>query len=112
MKSSVKIGNLIRKTGMTDKQLVLPMFEQQINRAHMRHETIHQVKGESIDAIMLIGSKLFYDKVVSAVLSDSDSEERRLAYVAMTRARHLVVVAVPQTHAAKQEATWRGWGFI
>ncbi|MBT7065145.1 MAG: ATP-dependent helicase [Verrucomicrobia bacterium] len=111
VKSPVKLGHTIKKTGMDTKQMTLPLFEQQAADPAMRHETIHQVKGESIDAIMLIGSKPFYDKVVKAALSNSESEERRLAYVAMTRARHLVVVAVPQNHYAKQKAVWQEWGF-
>lgn len=43
--------------------------------------------------------------------SGENSEDRRLAYVAMTRARHLLVIGLPKTHFENHVETWKGWGF-
>jgi ATP-dependent exoDNAse (exonuclease V) beta subunit len=69
------------------------------------------VKGESIDAVLVLGSTKFWNSVVESVVSRDNSEDRRLAYVAMTRARHLLVVGLPASHFDKYVAEWTGWGF-
>lgn len=48
---------------------------------------------------------------MSAVLSCSDSEDRRLAYVAMSRARDLLVLSLPESHIKKHSKSWTQWGF-
>ena len=77
----------------------------------MRQDTIHQVKGESIDAVLVIGSTKFWNSVMAAVRNGDNTEDRRLAYVAMTRARHLLVVGLPKRHYDKHLKTWVEWGF-
>ena len=77
----------------------------------MRQDTIHQVKGESIDAVLVIGSTKFWNSVLAAVRCGDNTEDRWLAYVAMTRARHLLVVALPKGHYDKHSKTWVEWGF-
>jgi DNA helicase-2/ATP-dependent DNA helicase PcrA len=68
-------------------------------------DTIHKAKGQSIDAVMLVAEKPSEDwhtsnaAAWSAGLAASKpaeiSEEIRLAYVALTRARQLFVLALP-----------------
>ena len=87
------------------------MFEEQKLFPNIRHETIHQVKGESIGAVLVIGSAKFWNSVVEAVVSGTNNEDRRLAYVAMTRARDLLVLSVPSNHFDKHIDRWRAWGF-
>lgn len=101
----------IKKTGLDDRQLKLPLFETQTLFPSIRQETIHQVKGESIDAVLVLGSPDFWNSVVSAVVAGRNSEDRRLAYVAMTRARHLLVVGLPASHFDKYVEKWTEWGF-
>ena len=48
---------------------------------------------------------------MAAVRSGDNTEDRRLAYVAMTRARHLLVVGLPKGHYDKHSETWVEWGF-
>jgi superfamily I DNA/RNA helicase len=90
---------------------LLPLFEEQKLFPNIRHETIHQVKGESIGAVLVIGSSKFWNSVVTAVQSGINSEDRRLAYVAMTRAKDLLVLSLPSSHYDKHVERWRGWGF-
>lgn len=106
-----QLGYTIKKTGLVGDQLTLPLFTPHKLFPPIRQETIHQVKGESIDGVLVIGSSRFFNSVVKAVKEDTSEEERRLAYVAMTRARHLLVVGLPKAHFDANESLWNSWGF-
>jgi superfamily I DNA/RNA helicase len=106
-----KLGHKIRKTGLDKRQLALPLFQSQALFPSIRQETIHQVKGESIDAVLVLGSTKFFNSVVAAIEAGENTEERRLAYVAMTRARHALVVGLPAAHFDKHAGKWTSWGF-
>ena len=106
-----KLGQKIRKTGLDHQQLALPLFQPQTLFPLIRQETIHQVKGESIDAVLVLGSTKFFNAVVTAIEGGENTEERRLAYVAMTRARHALVVGLPASHFDKYADKWISWGF-
>lgn len=107
----VSLPRHIKSTGLPAEQKELPLFESTREHPTIRQDTIHQVKGESIDAVLVVGSKKFWDSVVAAVKKGNNNEDRRLAYVAMTRARHLLTVALPQSHFNKHRQTWVDWGF-
>jgi len=111
VKGEVKLGSHIRKTGLRNDQLALPLFKAQKDFPAVRQDTIHQVKGESIDSVLVIGSTRFWNSVVKAVDDGVSSEDRRLAYVAMTRARHQLIVGLPRGHFDKHAKTWTSWGF-
>ena len=111
LQCDAKLGHHIKATGLSAAQKALPLFESVHEFPEVRQDTIHQVKGESIDAVLVIGSPKFWNSVVRAVGSGENTEERRLAYVAMTRARHLLVVALPKGHYDKHSKTWVDWGF-
>jgi superfamily I DNA/RNA helicase len=105
------LGHKIRTTGLSTAQKALPLFEAVHEFPRVRQDTIHQVKGESIDAVLVIAGTRFWNSVVAAVREGANTEERRLAYVAMTRARHLLVVGLPKGHYDKHLETWVEWGF-
>ena len=105
------LGHKINKRGLSDDQLSLPLFEAVNEFPKIRTETIHQVKGESIDAVMTVGSTKFWNSVVDAIQKDKNMEERRLAYVAMTRARHFLFVPLPENHFNNYSGLWESWGF-
>ncbi len=106
----IKLGQKIKKSG-TAEQLRLPVFAPETLFPPIRQETIHQVKGESIDAVLFLGSPKFFNSVVSSIDSNENTEDRRLAYVAMTRARHLLLIGLPATHYDSHAAKWLQWGF-
>jgi superfamily I DNA/RNA helicase len=56
-----------------------------------RVDTVHQVKGESIGAVLYLAT----DTHARALVSGIDSENGRIGYVALTRARDLFWFAVP-----------------
>jgi superfamily I DNA/RNA helicase len=66
---------------------------------------------ESIGAVLAIGGAKFWNSVATAVVSGINNEDRRLAYVAMTRAKDLLVLSLPSDHFDKHIERWRGWGF-
>ena len=109
--SNSTLGRHIKATGLSAAQKALPLFESVQDFPNARQDTIHQVKGESIDAVLVIAGTKFWNSVVGAVQRDDNTEERRLAYVAMTRARHLLVVGLPKGHYDKHSQTWVEWGF-
>ena len=92
LQCDAKLGQHIKATGLSAAQKALPLFESAPEFPEVRQDTIHQVKGESIDAVLVIGSTKFWNSVMAAVQSGDNTEDRRLAYVAMTRARHRVWV--------------------
>ncbi len=90
------------------------MFEVQALFPAIRQDTIHQVKGKKHRCRWLVlgSTKFFWNSVVASVVEEEEnSEDRRLAYVAMTRARHLLVVALPASHFDNHAQKWRDWGF-
>ena len=111
LRCDVKLGQHIKATGLSVAQKALPLFESVNEFPEVRQDTIHQVKGESIDGVLVIGSTKFWNSVMAAVRSGDNTEDRRLAYVAMSRARHLLVVGLPKGHYDKHSKTWVEWGF-
>ncbi len=107
----VKLGHHIKATGLSAAEKALPLFESAQEFPEVRQDTIHQVKGESMDAVLVVAGTRFWSSVVAAVQRGDNTEDRRLAYVAMTRARHLLVVALPKGHYDKHLKTWLEWGF-
>ena len=106
-----KLGTQIRRNGLSEYYLRLPLFEESGDPVAIRKSTIHQVKGESIDSVLVIGSEQFWNSVVKSVVTKKPKEDRRLAYVAMTRTRHQLVVGLLANHFDKHKNTWIDWGF-
>ena len=111
LQCDAKLGHHIKTTGLSTAQKALPLFESVHEFPKVRQDTIHQVKGESIDAVLVIGTAKFWNSVMAAVRNGDNTEDRRLAYVAMTRTRHLLVIGLPKGHYAKHSKTWVEWGF-
>ena len=64
----------------------------------VRVDTIHGVKGETFDAVMLVSNKnAGHDGYYKKWLADKNSEAARLAYVASSRPKHLLVWAIPDS---------------
>lgn len=84
------LGTKLRKNSLPD----LPLASAVVTQVHgFRVETVHQVKGESIGAVMYLAKKPH----IEAFLSGTSDEEGRIGYVAITRAKNLFWLAVPQS---------------
>jgi len=108
---SGNIGSKIRVNGISAEDRNFPLFEEETSLPVIRQETIHQVKGETIEGVLVLGSTKFFNKVVTSTNNNESSEERRLAYVAMSRAKHLLIIGLPNSHYDKHRDTWLKWGF-
>lgn len=66
-------------------------------------DTVHKVKGQTLDGIMLVASPKIRSRKSSVFdwlpsgNGNGTTEEQRIAYVAMTRPKKLLVVAVPES---------------
>jgi DNA helicase-2/ATP-dependent DNA helicase PcrA len=87
MKSDITFDRLF---GMDNKQIVEKGF---------RLGTIHSIKGETFEALLAIlktkGKGGLYKTLLEANVKIEDDEELRIVYVAITRPRRLLVLAVP-----------------
>ncbi len=106
-----KLGLQIKKTGLEADQFEMPLFTPEPLFPTIRQETIHKVKGESLDAVLLLGTDKFFNDIVNSIVTNTNTEDRRLAYVGMTRARSLLVVGLPSKHYDKHIDKWKQWGF-
>jgi superfamily I DNA/RNA helicase len=73
----------------------------------VRVRTVHEVKGEGIAAVLYLAKK----SDVSNLLGGSLTEEGRIGYVAVTRARDLLIIGVPEGSDAKSLARLSAIGF-
>lgn len=84
--------------GLTFSQLFPKEKEEAIKRDY-RLGTVHNVKGETFDATLLILKTRGIGKGYKAILNENvpitESEELRIAYVGLTRARKILMLAVP-----------------
>lgn len=85
------IGRKLAKTGLPDAPLVRLDDLAAERGVRIRVDTVHQVKGESIDAVLYVATR----EHVAAMLAGVDTELGRIGYVAVTRAKNLAWVGVP-----------------
>lgn len=76
--------------------------------AKLRIDTVHGAKGESLDAALYIVTKAHLE----AMLKGVGTEDGRIGYVAVTRPRDLLWVAVPQKILRKYSADLAGVGLL
>jgi superfamily I DNA/RNA helicase len=73
----------------------------------LRLGTVHSAKGEGIPAVMY----LMTNKHLTAMLAGTTTEEGRIGFVAVTRARDLLVVAIPKATSSSALRKLRNLGF-
>ncbi|WP_426779439.1 3'-5' exonuclease, partial [Pseudomonas aeruginosa] len=85
-------GQRMAKRGLEDTALAGAEAAEQTGPG-IRVETVHQVKGESIGAVLYVATKVN----INALLEGTGTEEGRIGYVALTRAKNLFWLAVPKS---------------
>lgn len=70
-------------------------------------KTVHKVKGEGIDAVLYIARKNDLDRM----LAGTGTEDGRIGYVAVTRAKDLLIVAIPANTAPAVVSDLESKGF-
>lgn len=91
------IGLKLKKTNLPSVALASAKDLADDDVVPLRVDTVHQAKGESLDAVLYMTLKDHAEELVSGV----GTEVGRIGYVATTRARNLLWVAVP-TKALKE----------
>jgi DNA helicase II / ATP-dependent DNA helicase PcrA len=90
--------------GKSKDQVLSGLLSHSFAQTPLRITTIHNVKGETLDALMLVSSR---NKKGTGYwtqwLDDSASETARLAYVASSRPRKLIVWAIPKPSKVEED---------
>ena len=74
----------------------------------LRFGTVHSVKGEGIPAVMYLTQKANLE----ALIAGTTDEDGRIGFVAATRARDLLVIAIPQKTGDDVIKALEGFGLI
>lgn len=91
------LGNKLAKKALPNAPLVAAGDLAAVDEACIRADTVHQAKGESLDAVLYLTNK----EHISALLAGVDTEVGRIGYVAVTRARNLLWLGVPANSLAE-----------
>ncbi len=73
----------------------------------LRIDTVHQAKGESLDAVLYLATKDHLSSLIAGVRT----ELGRIGYVATTRARNLIWLGVPANSAEEFRPALLQMGF-
>ena len=90
------------------KALVDANTERAVIDAALRVETIHGVKGESLDAVLYLADK----EHVKALVNGTGTELGRIGYVALTRARNLFWLGILKADADTYRSALTGHTFV
>jgi superfamily I DNA/RNA helicase len=101
------LGNKLAKKNLPNAPLVTVIDLAAEADSRIRVDTVHQVKGESLDAVLYLANK----EHASALLAGVGTELGRIGYVAVTRARDLLWLAVPANALAELQPTLLAHGF-
>lgn len=96
--SAGNLGNRLARTGLPDAPLMVAADLAANRVARIRADTVHQAKGESLDAVMYLAVKKEH---ASALLAGVDTEVGRIGYVAVTRAQNLLWLCIPSNSLAE-----------
>ncbi|WP_033365436.1 UvrD-helicase domain-containing protein [Bordetella sp. FB-8] len=97
LKPTDNIGMKLAKKSLPNAPLAVAADLAAPSAARVRVDTVHQAKGESLDAVLYMANK----EHVSALLGGVKSEVGRIGYVAVTRARNLLWLGVPSNALAE-----------
>jgi len=102
------VGNRLKKTELLNRPLQPAADLATELQSILRVDTVHKVKGESLDALLYLAEK----DHVEALLQGVDTELGRIGYVAATRARNLLWLAIPSTALSALRPVLIAKGFV
>ncbi len=106
--SADNLGNKLAKRGLTNAPLIAASDLAAANDKQLiRVDTVHQAKGESLDAVLYLASK----EHIKSMLTGVGTELGRIGYVAVTRARNLLWLGVPNNALAELRPALIACGF-
>lgn len=90
--STSNLGNKLARRGLPNAPLITAAdLAANDDAPRIRVDTVHQAKGESLDAVLYLANR----EHANALLAGVDTEVGRIGYVAVTRARNLLWLGVP-----------------
>lgn len=104
---AANIGLKLKKTGLPSDALSSAKDLADDEAASLRVDTVHQAKGESLDAVLYMTLKDHAEELLAGV----GTEVGRIGYVASTRARDLLWVAVPNNALNDLRTLFEARGF-
>lgn len=90
--AATNISSRISKAGLSTSPLAEQQSTSLDTAVQYKVDTVHGVKGESIDAVMYVASKDHARELIAG----PKTEVGRIGYVALTRARNLFLLAIPE----------------
>lgn len=106
--SSDNLGNKLARRGLPNAPLIAAAdLAANDEMPRIRVDTVHQAKGESLDAVLYLANR----EHANALLAGVDNEVGRIGYVAATRARNLLWLGVPTNSLAELRAALLERGF-
>lgn len=106
LKPGKNLSNKLARKALEHRPLADMPDLAQVDVPAFQVSTVHKVKGASLDAVLYVAKKGH----VQALLDGTGGEEGRIGYVALTRARDLFVLAVPEGCLAEFEADLQAIG--
>jgi len=107
LKAAANIGLKLKKTGLKNTALLSAKDLADDEATSMRVDTVHQAKGESLDAVLYMTLKDHAEELLAGI----GTEVGRIGYVASTRARDLLWVAVPSNALKDLRPLFEAKGF-
>lgn len=104
---AANIGLKLKKTGLPNASLLSAKDLADDEAAPLRVDTVHQAKGESLDAVLYMTLKDHAEELIAGV----GTEVGRIGYVASTRARDLLWVALPNSALKDLRPLFEAKGF-
>lgn len=104
---AANIGLKLKKTGLQNAALMNAKDLADDEAPSIRVDTVHQAKGESLDAVLYMTLKDHAEELLAGI----GTEVGRIGYVAATRARDLLWVAVPNNSLKDLRPLFEGKGF-
>lgn len=101
------LGNRLKKTALPNGPLVTGPEREDPQNLQFRLSTVHKVKGESLEGVMYVASK----SNIEEFLAGTKTENGKIGYVALTRARNVFVLAVPSDALAALKPLLDATGF-
>ena len=108
-----KAGQLVRSEAAQSGTVARTVFIPET--AELRAQTVHDIKGEDRDAVMVVidrprstrhgaQAELWSSALAGEEIDAKDAEEKRIAFVALTRAERICVVALPDDEGGRSAA--------
>ncbi|WP_316187393.1 MULTISPECIES: ATP-dependent helicase [unclassified Bradyrhizobium] len=107
LRPAANLGNRLAKKALSNEPILEMPDLASKNPSTFDVSTVHQVKGESIEAVMYVANR----EQARALLDGTETEVGRIGYVAATRARDLFILAVPESCVTELEPELIGCGF-